>query len=246
MSDLGWVSLAYRGVGADRYQGPLSPPPDYYGDDSEEYEDDELQDEDLEEEDEGKEEQEQDDAAADADGRVLDMTNAEIIGPELSEAHIKALRAIRTLLERGDAQDAEHGWKALLRSFVGGVPMSYHEYFEAHGLDGDGCTEEHDEALQALADLAQPQWRIAYVSKRWMGKGNYRRRVADCVVPRAPFPLISISLVYIGLEEWQLPGLEAGQDLAGRECCLLVHCHPMTLEYLRRATEKEGAKDAMA
>lgn len=170
----------------------------------------------------------------------LEPEPIQVTGLDLTVSQDKALSAIQYLLDRTGHEGNRPGRPAQATGYRGQpVPrlaVSYPDFFEAYGLEkragGGGWTKLQQEALEALHDLAEPRWRIAYKRRRWEGTGKSRRQVTDVIAPEVPVSLITLLKAYEGLEDEELERLERGEKLTGREKGLVVDCHPVLIDQI--------------
>lgn len=164
----------------------------------------------------------------------------QVTGLDLTVSQDRALSAIQILLDRTDHQGNREGETAQAAGYRGQqVPrlaLTFSDYFEAYGLqragDGQFKGKAREEALEALHDLAEPRWRIAYKRKRWEGTGKSRRQVTDVIAPEGPVSLITLLKAYEGLEDEEVERLERGEKLTGREKGLVIDCHPILIDQI--------------
>lgn len=161
----------------------------------------------------------------------------QITGLDLTVPQDRAFDALQKLLDKTGHRGNLPGRPAQATEYRGQtVPrlaVSYSDFFEAYGLKkraSGGWTKLHQEALEALHDLAEPRWRIAYKRRRWEGTGKSRRQVTDVIA--GTVSLITILKAYEGLEDEELERLERGEKLTGREKGLVVDCHPILIDQI--------------
>lgn len=166
----------------------------------------------------------------------LEPEPIQVTGLDLTVSQDKALSAIQILLDRTGHEGNQPGRPAQAAGYRGQpVPrlaVSYSDFFEAYGLaragDGQFKGKGREEALEALHDLAEQRWRIAYKRRRREGK----KIVTDVIAPEGPVSLITLLKAYEGLEDEELERLERGEKLTGREKGLVVDCHPILIDQI--------------
>jgi hypothetical protein len=160
----------------------------------------------------------------------------QITGLKLTNSQDRALHAIQILLDRTDHEGNRPGRPALSDGYHGyQVPrlaIEYGDYFEAYGLETatDGWTRQHNLALQALRDLAQPR-RIVYKRTRYTGTGQQRRQVTDAIAVHSP--LITFVEAYEGMEPDEEAAFDRGEDIpAKRARRFIIDCHPVLIDQI--------------
>ncbi len=159
----------------------------------------------------------------------------QITGLKLTDSQDKALTAIQILLDRTDHEGNRPGRPALLDGYSGyQVPrlaVTFSDYFEAYGLAPatSGWTRAHQDALEALHDLAEERWRIVY-KRRTFDSGKVRWQV---IAPERPVSMITLWRAYKDLETEEVERLERGDKLPdGRAIGLVIDCNPVLIDQI--------------
>lgn len=159
----------------------------------------------------------------------------QITGLDLTVSQDKALTAIQILLDRTDHEGNRPGRPALSDGYHGyQVPrlaVTFSDYFEAYGLEPatERWTKQHQEAIQALRDLAEEQWRIVYKRRTFDG-GRERWQV---IAPERPVSMLTLWRAYKDLETQEVERLERGDKLPdGRAIGLVIDCNPVLIDQI--------------
>lgn len=172
----------------------------------------------------------------------------QITGLKLTDSQDKALTAIQILLDRTDHEGNRPGRPALLDGYSGyQVPrlaVTFSDYFEAYGLAPatSGWTRAHQDALEALHDLAEERWRIVY-KRRTSEGGKVRWQV---IAPERPVSMITLWRAYKDLETEEVERLERGDKLPdGRAIGLVIDCNPVLIDQIETfyALKPEGLRE---
>jgi hypothetical protein len=169
----------------------------------------------------------------------------QITGLDLTVSQDKALQAIQILLDRTDHKGNRPGQPAQSDGYRGyQVPrlaVTFSDYFEAYGLEPatDGWARAHQDALEALHDLAEERWRIVYKRRTFDG-GKERWQV---IAPERPVSMITLWRAYNDLETEEVERLERGDKLLdGRAIGLVIDCNPVLIDQIESfyALKPEG------
>jgi hypothetical protein len=157
---------------------------------------------------------------------------------DLSVPGLKALHAIRVLLERTNYKGNMPGLKVSSPDYKweGMIPrlsFTYSEYFEAYGLEATGIRGRYEgkgrkEAEEALKELQQPR-RMIYKRTNFEGEGKHRRKVTKVISVEKPL-ITTLAREYRGVTEGEEASIRAGQDNPQRVTRLSIELGVILIE----------------
>lgn len=163
------------------------------------------------------------------EGTELD-SQIEITGLDLTVAEDKALHACLRLLDQTGYQGNLPPLEMYSQAYRGSytlprLQISWPEYLEAYGLQGNTKGKARKDAIDALEALQQPR-RIVYSRRRpYSEKG---KKLYEAIVTQSP--VIKLSKIYPELDEEEMEQLRAGHDLPGRVTSLVIEFSPLLID----------------